>query len=158
MSRKRSVIWDYFVINPSNETPALCITCDEAISRGGKDSKNFNTTNMRSHLRQAHHIKKFAEIAIANRMANFAAGIICLHMFSIVTLKITYNSSKYLHFSPCIRPTLQIRNYQKKEQFLAIRMMSRRSQKTNFLPGKTFSNYHNQLISPIHFLWDILDC
>ena len=26
--------------------------------------------------------------AIANRMANFAAGMICLHMFSIVTLKI----------------------------------------------------------------------
>ena len=50
MSRKRSAIWDYFVINPSDETTALCITCDEAISRGGKDSKNFNTTNMRSHL------------------------------------------------------------------------------------------------------------
>ena len=53
-------------------------------------------------------------------------------------------------------PTLEIYNYQKKEQFLAIQMMPR-SQKTNFLLIKTFSNYHNQLISPIHFLWDILD-
>ena len=89
-------------------------------------------------------------------MARFIAGIICLRMFSIVTHKIPYNSSKQLRFSLHSRLTLQIRNYQKKEQFLAIQMMPRMSQKTNFLPIKTFSNYHNQLISPIHFLWDIL--
>ena len=68
MSRKRSAIWDYFVINPSDETTALCITCDEAISRGGKDSKNFNTTNMRSYLHRAHH-EKFDELEVKQHKA-----------------------------------------------------------------------------------------
>ena len=68
MSRKRSAIWDYFVINPSNKTTALCITCDKTISRGGKGSKNSNTTNMRSHLCQAHH-EKFDELEIKQHEA-----------------------------------------------------------------------------------------
>ena len=29
------------------------------------------------------------DLPLSGRMANFAAGMICLHMFSIVTLKIT---------------------------------------------------------------------
>ena len=29
------------------------------------------------------------DLPLPGRMANFAAGVICLHMFSIVTLKIT---------------------------------------------------------------------
>ena len=68
MSRKRSAIWDYFVINPSDEITVLCITCDEAISRSGKDSKNFNSTNMRSHLRRAHH-EKFDELEVKQHEA-----------------------------------------------------------------------------------------
>ena len=68
MSRKQSAIWDYFVINPSDEITALCITCNETISRGGKDSKNFNTTKMRSHLLRAHH-EKFDELEIKQREA-----------------------------------------------------------------------------------------
>ena len=37
-SIKRSAIWDYFIINPDDATAALCVTCEEAVCRGGKDS------------------------------------------------------------------------------------------------------------------------
>ena len=126
-----------------------------ATGKGKKCHKNADLLGLVLH----HSYQEVCrDLPLPGRMANFAAGVICLHMFSIVTLKITWNSREHLLFSPRIRPTLQIRNYQKKEQFLAIRMMPRRSQKINFSPVKTFSNYHNQLIFPINFLWDILWC
>ena len=53
-SRKRSVIWDYFAVNPEDERIAICNTCDEAISRGGANAKNYNTSNLRYHLWQEH--------------------------------------------------------------------------------------------------------
>ena len=62
-SRKRSAIWDYFIINPDDEIAALCVACEEAVCRGGKDSKNFNTTNLLSHLRRAHP-EKFDELEV----------------------------------------------------------------------------------------------
>ena len=43
-SRKRSVIWDYLAVNPEDERIAICNTCDEAISRGGVNAKNYNTS------------------------------------------------------------------------------------------------------------------
>ena len=56
-SRKRSMIWDYFVVNPEDERIAICNTRDEAISRGGANTKNYNTSNLRYHLRQKHRDK-----------------------------------------------------------------------------------------------------
>ena len=56
-SRKRSVIWDYFGVNPEDERIAICNTCDEAISRGGANAKNYNTSNLRYYLRQEHQDK-----------------------------------------------------------------------------------------------------
>ena len=85
--------------------------------------------------------RSLRKFAIASCMAKLTAGIICLRMFSIVT-RVKYHKilANTYFFSFRIRPTLQIRNYQNKERFLAIRMMPRRSQKTNFSSVKTFSN------------------
>ena len=79
-------------------------------------------------------LKKFAEICYCQLygMAKIADGIICLHMFSIVMVKTPPNT--YILFSS--HSTLQIHNYQKKEQFLAIRIMPRRSQRLLFRPSK----------------------
>ena len=60
-SRKRSVIWDYFAVNPEDERITICNTCDEAISRGGANTKNYNTSNLRYHLRREHR-DKFDEL------------------------------------------------------------------------------------------------
>ena len=49
-SRKRSVIWDYFAVNPEDERIAICNMCDETISRGGANAKKYNTNNLRYHL------------------------------------------------------------------------------------------------------------
>ena len=62
-SRKRSVIWDYFAVNPEDERIAICNTCDEAISRGGANAKNYNTSNLRYHLRREHR-DKFDELGV----------------------------------------------------------------------------------------------
>ena len=62
-SRKRSVIWDYFAVNPEDERIAICNTCDEAISRGGANAKNYNTSNLRYHL-QREHRDKFDELGV----------------------------------------------------------------------------------------------
>ena len=51
-SRKRGVIWDYFAVNSEDERIAICNTCDEAISRGGANAKNYNTIASNLHLRR----------------------------------------------------------------------------------------------------------
>ena len=62
-SRKRSVIWDYFAINLEDERIAICNTLDESISRGGVSAKNYNTSNLRYHLRREHPAK-FDELGV----------------------------------------------------------------------------------------------
>ena len=57
------MIWDYFAINPEDERIAICNTCDEAISRGGASAKNYNTSNLRYHLRRVHPVK-FDELGV----------------------------------------------------------------------------------------------
>ena len=52
VSKKRSVIWEYFNIDPEDEKNAKCNTCDEAVGRGGASAKNFNTSNLRYHLKR----------------------------------------------------------------------------------------------------------
>ena len=61
-----SGVWKLFVIVEGDNSKALCKVCQEegahvVISRGGKQSKQFTTTNLRNHLRK--HPKKFLELA-----------------------------------------------------------------------------------------------
>ena len=51
--KKRSVIWRYFVVQKEDKSKAICMTCNKVISRGGNNSKHFNTTNLHKHL-QSH--------------------------------------------------------------------------------------------------------
>ena len=53
MSKRRSPIWDYFVV-AEDTTVASCKVCCETISRGGKCAKTFNTSNMVYHLKVKH--------------------------------------------------------------------------------------------------------
>ena len=53
--KKRSLIWNYFIIDKEDEKTAICNNCKERLSWGGSSVKNFNTTNLRNHLRHFHH-------------------------------------------------------------------------------------------------------
>ena len=39
----------YFTLNLSDESKESCSVCAAVVSRGGKEMKNFNTSNMRYH-------------------------------------------------------------------------------------------------------------
>ena len=69
VSKKRSVIWEYFNIDPEDEKNAICNTCDEAVSRGGASAKNFNTSNLQYHLKQEHRVK-FDELEVKEAERN----------------------------------------------------------------------------------------
>ena len=51
--KKRSPIWDYFIIS-DDESFAKCCSCELKVSRGGKDTKTYGTTNLSTHLRIKH--------------------------------------------------------------------------------------------------------
>ena len=53
MSTKRSPIWDYFKVGEDTKF-AVCNVCGQSISRGGKTTKTFNTTNLVYHIRGTH--------------------------------------------------------------------------------------------------------
>ena len=82
--RKKSVIWIFFAVNKEDKSKAICLTCNEKVSRGGSNPKHFNTTNLRKHL-QSHssEYKKFCEkeatkreeIAVANTQASAQARL-----------------------------------------------------------------------------------
>ena len=40
-------MWEYFKLNLSDESKASCSVCAAVVSRGGKQTKNSNTSNMR---------------------------------------------------------------------------------------------------------------
>ena len=48
--KKRSTIWSFFVIDNEDKKKAVCLTCKEKVSCGGKHPKSFNTSNLRKHL------------------------------------------------------------------------------------------------------------
>ena len=48
--KKKSIIWTFFSICETDNTKAICGTCQEKVSHGGKSSKSFNTTNLWKHL------------------------------------------------------------------------------------------------------------
>ena len=53
MSKKRSPIWEYFKVAEDSRY-VLCNSCNEKVSRGGKTTKTFNTTNLVYHLKNKH--------------------------------------------------------------------------------------------------------
>uniref|UniRef100_A0A1X7UC61 BED-type domain-containing protein n=1 Tax=Amphimedon queenslandica TaxID=400682 RepID=A0A1X7UC61_AMPQE len=48
--KKKSAIWAFYSVSPNDSSKAVCHTCKEQVSRGGKTSRSFNTTNLRKHL------------------------------------------------------------------------------------------------------------
>lgn len=54
MALKKSAIWAYFTIK-SDTHFAECNICKAEVSRGGKSTRTFNTTNIVNHLKAKHH-------------------------------------------------------------------------------------------------------
>ena len=50
MSKKRSPIWNYFDVREDSKVAI----CNQPVSRGGKTTKTFNTTNLVHHLKVKH--------------------------------------------------------------------------------------------------------
>ena len=67
----KSIVWQYFSICENDEAKAECLVCKSKggrtlLSRGGKQKKNFTTTNMPSHL-QSLHPSKYIELTDSER-------------------------------------------------------------------------------------------
>ena len=69
--RKRGV-WHY-TINAIDEGKASCSICEAIVSRGGKDAKSYNTTNLRKHL-EAKHTEEYRQIEAKEQEAAKAKG------------------------------------------------------------------------------------
>lgn len=52
-----SLVWKYFDIDENDESKVVCKECKKLLSRGGKDGKSFNTTNLKKHLQSKHKEK-----------------------------------------------------------------------------------------------------
>lgn len=52
--KKRSEVWKYFKEDPSNSQRAICMLCKQWVSRGGKNTKCFTTSNMQKHIARYH--------------------------------------------------------------------------------------------------------
>lgn len=50
-SSSNSGVWKHFTVDGSDESRAIC---NKSFSRGGKEGKFFNTTNLRKHLKSVH--------------------------------------------------------------------------------------------------------
>ena len=57
-SRKTSPIWNYFEVGEDTKF-ANCNICKEPVSRGGKTTKTFNTSNLVGHLKK--HSEQYGE-------------------------------------------------------------------------------------------------
>lgn len=60
--KKKSVIWIFFAVHKEDKSKAICLACNEKVSQGGSNPKNFNTTNLRNTCRvTVTSIRKFCE-------------------------------------------------------------------------------------------------
>src|SRR4029434_2566975 len=55
-----TAIWAHFKINDDDRSKAQCKICTATVSRGGKESTLFNTSNLIKHLK-THHSAKYTE-------------------------------------------------------------------------------------------------
>ena len=53
MSRS-SVVWEFFDVSAVDESKAKCKLCKSLISRGGKGTATYNTSNLMKHLDKTH--------------------------------------------------------------------------------------------------------
>ena len=53
MSKKRSCIWDFYQTSEDSRF-AVYNSCSKLVSRGGKNTKTYNTTNLVHHLKATH--------------------------------------------------------------------------------------------------------
>ena len=63
MSKTISPIWDYFKVAEDSKY-AICNSCGESISRGGKSTKTFNTTNLVYHMKSRPDIARVYMIQV----------------------------------------------------------------------------------------------
>ena len=54
MNKKRSIVWDFFIIKVEDESTAICELCNVAISRGKLSDRRYSTTPLYTHLRSQH--------------------------------------------------------------------------------------------------------
>uniref|UniRef100_A0A1X7SH47 BED-type domain-containing protein n=1 Tax=Amphimedon queenslandica TaxID=400682 RepID=A0A1X7SH47_AMPQE len=59
--KKRSPIWDFFTVAEDTKF-AQCNTCTLKVSRGGKSPKDYNTTNLKTHLKS--HSSEYAKYEV----------------------------------------------------------------------------------------------
>ena len=59
--KKKSAIWAFYSVSLNDASKAVCHTCNELVSRGGKSPRSFNTTNLRKHLEA--HPDKYKEFS-----------------------------------------------------------------------------------------------
>ena len=52
--RVTSGIWKHFSVNAADESKACCKICEESVSRGGRSTQSYNTSNLRKHLMTKH--------------------------------------------------------------------------------------------------------
>lgn len=60
ISKKRSPIWKHFMV-AKDEKFATCQHCNKLVSRGGKDRRTYNTTNLVRHLETDHQQSAYKE-------------------------------------------------------------------------------------------------
>lgn len=65
--KKRSKVWEYFDVSDNNPSKAVCKLCEQQVSRGGTDPRNFTTTNLTNHLKRLHptehNVMKASQVA-----------------------------------------------------------------------------------------------
>jgi formylmethanofuran dehydrogenase subunit E len=59
-------LWNYYILDETNDAKATCNECKKSICRGGKDGKAYNTSNLRKHLNSMH--KEIFEKLIASEL------------------------------------------------------------------------------------------
>ena len=99
----RSCVWKFFEIVESDNSKALSKVCQEegarvVISWGGKQSKQFTTTNLQNHLRK--HLKKFLELAANDkeqRTDRDEYRQLCAQRYCFLNKQITKKTMKHAH-------------------------------------------------------------
>ena len=66
--KKRSVNWGYFIVRNEEKNKAVCITCNEMVSRSGTNPKHFDTSNLCKHLQS--HDKEYKEFCEKEAVKN----------------------------------------------------------------------------------------
>ena len=79
MLRKKSLIWDYFVVTEDTKY-AVCKTCNQLVSKGEKTTKTFNIFNLVYHPKLKHK-EKYTEYTEKNSSVGASKGKSVLKVF-----------------------------------------------------------------------------